>query len=555
MADDRATELRKELLRRELARRKQAAPSMVGDVVRSAGAGIRSGIEGLGGMAGDMARVQGDALGWVAGKFGASPEAQETFRSVGSRATPFFGMPDSEQVGQQTDALIGDTLKHDPQTTAGEYAKTAGEFLPAAAAGPGSFGRRLVTQALLPAAGSETAGQLTEGTAAEPYARVAGALAGGLAPSAARRAVSPLPISPERQALVDTLRREGVDLTAGQTTGRNALRYAESELGGNAGARMMEQQGEQFTSAALRRAGIDANRATPEVIDEAFTRIGQQFDDLGGRNRIVADQQLGQDLRATINEYGSLVPESARAPIVGNLTNDIVDAVRRNQGIPGDSYQALRSRLDKAARGARADPQLSEALRGLRNSLDDAMERSIAANNPDDAGAWREVRNQYRNMLVLEKAATGAGENAAQGIISPSQLRNATVTGQGRRNYARGQGDFSELARAGEGIMKPLPQSGTAPRTAVRNMGAALPAVLGAGAGGAAGGGAGALLGLAAGSALPPMVGRALLSGPGRAYLGNQAATGMHATDPRIAAVIAALLANRGQPAIAPPAQ
>lgn len=554
MADDRAAELRKEQLRRELARRKQQ-PSMAGDVVRSAGAGLRQGIEGIGGMAGDMAGLQGDALGWIAGKFGASPETQETFRSVGSRATPFFGMPGSEQVAQQTDALIGGTLKHDPQTTLGEYAKTGAEFLPAAAAGPGSFGRRLVTQALLPAAGSETAGQMTEGTAAEPYARVAGALAGGLAPSAARRAVSPLPISPERQSLVDTLRREGVDLTAGQTTGRKSLQYAESELGGNAGARMMDQQGEQFTAAALRRAGIEASRATPEVIDEAFTRIGRQFDDLGARNRIVADQQLGQDLLATINEYGSLVPQSARAPIVENLTNDIVDSVRRNQGISGDSYQALRSRLDRAARGAKADPQLSEALRGLRNSLDDAMERSIAANNPDDAGAWREARNQYRNMLVIEKAATGAGENAAQGIISPSQLRNATVTGQGRRNYARGQGDFSELARAGEGIMKPLPQSGTAPRTAVRNMGAALPAVLGAGAGGAAGGGAGALLGLAAGSALPPMIGRALLSGPGRAYLGNQAATGMQGTDPRIAAIIAALLANRGQPAIAPPAQ
>lgn len=75
----------------------------------------------------------------------------------------------------------------------------------------------------------------------------------------------------------------------------------------------------------------------------------------------------------------------------------------------------------------------------MRESLDDAMQRSIAQNNPRDLGGWQQARRQYRNMLVVEKAATGAGENAALGLISPSQLRNATVQ-QGRRAFARGLG-------------------------------------------------------------------------------------------------------------------
>ena len=246
--------------------------------------------------------------------------------------------------------------------------------------------------------------------AATPIA-VAGVSAG------VRRAVTPFASSPERQALADILKREGVDLTAGQRTGSERLRYAENEIGGRVARRIAERQGEQFTAAALRRAGIDANRATPEVMDAAFTRIGQQFDGLASRNRLVPDQQFASDLSDTIRGYNQLVTETARAPIVMDTAADIAQMARN--GITGEAYQALRSRLDQAARASARDPQLQDALYGLRNTFDDGMERSIIMNNPSDLGKWREARSQYRNMLVLEKAATGAGENAAQCLFRP----------------------------------------------------------------------------------------------------------------------------------------
>lgn len=344
------------------------------------------------------------------------------------------------------------------------------------------------------------------------------------ATSAARRAVSPMTVSAERQAAANVLQNEGVDLSAGQVTGSKGLRYAEGEIGGRAAEDLMERQGEQFTSAALRRAGENAPRATPEVIDRAFTRIGQQFDGLAARNQIVPDQQLAGDLQTVVGEYTSLVPESMRAPVVMTVANDIVDAIRRGP-IAGDAYQALRSRLERAARTSRADPQLSDALRGMRESLDDAMQRSIAQNNPRDLGGWQQARRQYRNMLVLEKAATGAGENAALGLISPSQLRNATVQ-QGRRAFARGQGDFAELARAGEALMKAMPQSGTAPRLRAQNLGAMIPAILGGGAGAGVGGPVGAMAGAAAGAALPRAAGALMMSPAGQRYLTNQLLAG-----------------------------
>jgi hypothetical protein len=380
------------------------------------------------------------------------------------------------------------------------------------------------------------------------YGALGGLVIGGGLPiaaraigSTARRVISPFQANPERTAAADYLTGEGVRLSAGQRTGSDALRYAESELGGSATQSLMERQGEQFTAAALRRAGIDAPRATPEVMDSAFTRIGNGFDDLAARNELMPDQQLARDLGATAREYLSLVPESARAPVVMNTIQDLGAALGRGP-MNGEAYQAARSRIDRAARRAVQDPNLQDALYGIRNALDDAMERTIVTRNPVDLGAWREVRRQYRNMLVLERAATTAGEDAAQGIISPAALRNATVAKQGRRNYARGDGDFAELARAGSATMKSMPNSGTAGRLSAQNMGTGLSSLLGMGAAGYGSGGdpMTMIAGAAAGYAVPRLAGRALMTPIIQAILANQRGTGMQMS-PQTRAVFEAL--------------
>lgn len=265
--------------------------------------------------------------------------------------------------------------------------------------------------------------------------------------------------------------------------------------------------------------------------------IGNDFDGVAQRNHVVADTHLGNDLATVEAEYNSLVGPTQRAPVVGNTMRDIGDIVAQNGGhITGDQYNALTSRLARQARGAKADPQLQEALTGTRGALDDAMERSLqASGNSADLDTLRTARRQYRNLLTVEKAATGAGAATAEGLISPSQLRNATVS-QGRRAYARGQGDFADLARAGEGVMKPLPNSGTAPRQHMLSI-----------LGGVAGGATGGLPGAVAGIAAPAAAGRVLMSRPVQAYLGNRV-LGPAAGNRSVDAVTAALLAHQGSP-------
>lgn len=518
------------------------------DLAKSAGVGVAKGGIGLAGMIDDLSEVGARGLDratrYIGSKLGAdiAPRADQE---------PKFG---SKAIQTGVESLTGEFYK--PQTTAGEYAQTVGEFVPGLIGGPAGVGRRLLTQVVAPGLASEGAGQATKGTVAEPYARVVGAMLGGVAPSVAARAVSPLPITAERAAAVNTLRNEGVtDLTAGQVTGRKPLQYLEAERG--RGANLQESQAEQFTGAALRRVGEDATRATPEVVDRAFTRIGQQFDDLASRNTATLDNQFVQDLRNTADEYRSLVNAPNQAPAVRNYVEEISNAVQQNGGqIPGDVYQSLRSRMERTARGLGNNPEARNAIRDMRGALDDVMERSIqAGGNPADLAAWREARNQYRNLLVIEKAATGAGEGAAAGLISPAKLRETTVSTHGRRNYARGEGDFADLARAGVQTMSPLPNSGTPGRISAQNMGAGALSLMGGVGGGAYSGGdpTATGLGFLAGALLPRGIGRAATSRAGRAYLANQVATPMAQNlTPAQSAIANALLASRQQQLLEP---
>jgi hypothetical protein len=314
-----------------------------------------------------------------------------------------------------------------------------------------------------------------------------------------RKAVTPIQTSPARVAAADVMKREGVELTAGQQTGSKGLQYAESELGGAKIADITEQQAEQFTSAALKRAGVSGKRATPEVMDRAFTTIGDEFDTLAARNPMPVDKTFAGELGNVWSDYTNAVNPTQRAPIIENTIRDVITSARANGGqINGEAYKALRSRLERMARGT-SDVELATALRGLKGAMDDAVERSIAVNNPRDLGAWRQVRSDYRNLLVLERAAQGAGENAAMGIISPAALRTAAQSVLGKRSYVRGKDDFAELAQAGQATMSPLPQSGTSPRTHAKAKHIINP-----------------LTWVDAG------VGKAILSGPGKRYLSNR---------------------------------
>lgn len=470
---------------------------------------------------------RGMVKGFTSSAMGGDPDVLAA--QVGMGQTPEDIINTQKGVQKELPAAIEKLPLPHAAGPAGQYGETLGEFLgnPTTYVGPGGLAAKAVTAAS-GALGSEAAGQFTKGSALEPWARFGGAVAGGHAVTAVPHAVTPNIISPERQALIDTLHGEGVTgMTAGQRTGSKPLRWAESTLAdvpfsGTSAADLNEANAGQYTRAALRRVGENSERATPDVVDRAFDHSERQLNHILQNSQIHVDAQLGNDVTGTAQQYTGtpgLYNHETQNAVTGAIQRIHDLFVNNNGTISGGQYQTLRSDLSRAARGS-TDPQRSQALREVIEHLDDALERSSGAHTAD---AFRDWRQQYRNLLVIERAATSAGgEQAGQGFISPAQLGTATRGVMGRRAYARGHDEFSGLARAGQAILTPLPQSGTAPRENIMHH-LQLAGLLG-GAGFLAGEAPGAAAGAAAGIATPAIAARALMSSPVQNYLSNNTA-------------------------------
>lgn len=522
------------------------------DWATSAIRGLAKGTEGMAGLPGDAAELGARGIDRAARAVGGAigvdvPERKDRAPTYGTAAVDkIVGGKEGER--NRVGKFIDEKSKH-------PYAESVGEFVPGlVGGGEGAIGRTLLkkgAQAVGGGVGAEAGGEAAQalGSDHETAARVLGSIAGQSLPGMLKRAVTPFPISAERQASVDTLRKEGVEPTAGDVTGSKTLKYAEHALGGAPGSggayhEAKEAIDSQYAKAALKRIGEDAPRATPEVMERAATRIGKQFDDLSARNKAKPDVQYAQDILKAQQDYDHLFVDPLKKPIVGKIVENAINHILRGT-MDGEVYQAQRSMLERMRRGYRQDPELSGFIAEVRDALDGVMERSIKQNNPGDLGAWKEVRNQYRNMLTLERVTSGAGESAAEGTISPARLRQAAVATGGRKSYAQGEGDFGELARAGNSILTQPPTSGTTERAFLH----AVPAAIGGGIAGAMGGSPEALLAAITGAAAPGVVGRGLMSKPAQEYLKNQLAAKLNISPSALDKIVRAALASRGNTA------
>lgn len=423
-----------------------------------------------------------------------------------------------------------------------------------------------VTQAFSGAVGGGV-GEATD----SPLAGFAAAVAAPLGVAGLRRAVSPVTmnLTPEEARRAAIAKQYGIDLTPGQQTGSRPLQALESsfaQLPFSSGRQnaIYDAQRTGFNRAALSKAGVNADRVSPEVLDRAFTELGKRFDDLAARTTVRPDAQFGQDIAAVANNYGRRLPTDV-APVFNSYMADLdpllqAAAKGQNPQIDGRTFQNISSNLARAARNARNRPELQDALNSLRGALDDALERSAAqganpqiprlpgagGSNANLADEWREARRQYRNLLMIDEAA-GAGTQAdrAAGNLSFGAMR-AAVDRADPRGFARGRGEMADIAQLGDFLAQKIPNSGTPERQAAMRI-----AQGGMGAGGLGGAmafGADPLLaaGLTAGAlAMPPILQGAMNSSAGRAYLTNQFLSGQ---GPQInRALVAALLGGQAK--------
>jgi hypothetical protein len=466
MADDNNIALQQALLeraRREKARRAQAqaqsGPGLLGSIyenvigsgaadtpgekagelIKGLGSGAMRGITELVGLPGSA--MQG--IDYLTRRAGLIPEE---YRSPVAEAMSGAGLR------RGLEQVTGGASEYAAPGTAGKFAGTVGEFV---GGGVGGKLKPLVAGGLA----SEAAGQMTEGTAAEPYARVAGGLAGPMvgqvAERAARRAVSPYGgAGEERLRLADVLSQYDIPVTAGQRTGSDVLRRAEGAT--PAGEAISERQREAFTRAVLGTAGVQANRATGDVLNEAAQNIGRQFDSITAGVSVVPDSTTLTNMSRALEQYRQIAPSGSVPPLFKDVNKEVVRSFRSGNSIPAERLKQWRSAFSKLTKSENAATR--SAAVGVMDVLDDAIARGLTAvGRPEDVSRLSQLREQYRNLMAVEGAAAMRG--AEEGLLSPAQIRSA-VARQSRRQYVRDQrGDIGELARAGSDILSPLPSA------------------------------------------------------------------------------------------------
>jgi len=371
---------------------------------------------------------------------------------------------------------------------------------------------------------SELAGQYAKDTPYEIPARLAGGLVGAMAGS---RAVTPLPanLTPEQARNVATARELGIPMTVGQETGR--MRGVESALSrfptsGYLMRDAADRQRQAINTAALARTGTQGNRVDPGTLDDAFTRLGGDFDQLSqGQNVQLRPDFFNRVNRAAADYTQNTLPSDISPAVTRRLTDFWNIRPAQGQAFPeltSQQYQEFRRSVSTAAADA-TDPSVRRVLRDMRGALDDAMEASLPA---DRATAWRTAREHWGNLKTLASAsAMGTQESRAAGNLSPGALTSAVRRSRGTDQFARGNSPMDDISRAGDYLADTIPNSGT-PQTAM------MQTMLTGGplAGAYAVGGIPAVAGTAALMGLPNVLARAMAGSRGtgwlRDYLANQ---------------------------------
>jgi hypothetical protein len=205
--------------------------------------------------------------------------------------------------------------------------------------------------------------------------------------------------------LAGVLDDAGVDLTPAQKTGSKALRgvetaFSELPLTSGSQAKIAEGQAEQFNKAVLAKAGIDANKAAPEVMLAGKQKLGKGFEAISKRTMVNVDDAL-------LKKLGEIETEATRrlGPDGSKAVNSFIEDVLATGGkIDGDVYQRTRSLLGKMAKGTK-DDFVGGLLKDLQGALDDAAQRSlddtrrVYANSTDVASALDAVTRRLRTDL------------------------------------------------------------------------------------------------------------------------------------------------------------
>jgi hypothetical protein len=334
---------------------------------------------------------------------------------------------------------------YQPRNVAEEFFRTVGTMLPAAAGAPGSIPGRLIRYGAIPGAASEVAGQVTEGTALEPWARMAGAILGGgvasltHAPSGARAGLDAG--AGATQTLARALRDTGMT-DADWTRAADLMRQSQSTVpltwaeaigqatGGRVDLGLIQRAVERVGGGANMMSAFMARRAPSATyaMDQMAPTIGPA----------VPPTQLGQGMGRAATEEIQWVRDQINATTRG-------DYLRAEPTLISD-YD-----FDQLARS----PVFQEAAQRVRGS---AVYRELIGDAPPNSVQFLDAVKKYLDeaaAVALTRAQSGSGTG---NLTSPAVLgRRASDVGDAARaaspDYLRATSTQADLR---ESVLRPI---------------------------------------------------------------------------------------------------
>lgn len=270
-------------------------------------------------------------------------------------------------------------------------------------------------------------GAITGATSAglvDPETMGAGALIGGAMPGVAQvvgkgaravgRAVSGGPVAPEVAALADRANQLGIDIPADRIVNSkpmNAIAATLNYVPFSGRAATEDKMFNQLNTALSRTFGQDSSNVT-QALRKANTDLGGKFDTVLQANTVKITPTFKQALADAENQATNELGQEGASIIHKQISNILTKGALGE--IDGQAAYNIKKTLDRI--GQRNSPEAYYA-RDLKKSLMDALNDSLG---PQEAAAFKGVRQQYGNMLSLEKIA----QNGAEGDISVARLAN-----------------------------------------------------------------------------------------------------------------------------------
>lgn len=392
------------------------AQSTAGDIGKSFASGVISGAEGLPQMPGVLANLAVKGLNKLG--IGATDEDRARYYAEhGGEANRPYNIGDvGNMIAGGVEKLTGGGGSYKPTTTLGEYAKTAGEFAPAALGGPAGLGRRIVQSVAIPTVVGTTAGKIADDLApgsGEIVKAVTGAAAGGLS-----HLTTPRP----NAAIAGAAERIGVNVPRGVATDSALAQRGSQFLRNMPGAgeplvRAGDETIAQLSEAAQKAgtaAGGSSKLAAGSTAKDSITNwiTGKSAKNVSAAyDRVdkLVNPNVTTDLANTRNTVGQIASERAAAHLPdgqGSAVRQVLDAAQTPGGLTHAGIQKLRTSVGEMLDSGVLPADTSGAeLKRIYGALTEDLGQS-AANAGGAAGkaAWEAANNLAKTVAGRREA-------------------------------------------------------------------------------------------------------------------------------------------------------